>query len=80
VKWVICIYGIIFGTYPLGAWMSEMVHISRDAGMDALANPTFLHNQKMLCIFGPFQVATLIFVVFITALKPWRRRKAKIQP
>lgn len=76
VKWVICIYGIIFGTYPLSPWMTEMVHISKDAGLGALSNPTFLHNQKMLHIFGTFQAMTLLFAVFITCLKPWKRKRA----
>lgn len=77
VKWAICIYGIIFGTYPLGSWMSEVVHISKDAGLGALSHPIFLHNQKMLCIFGTFQAMTLVFAVFITSLKPWKNRKGR---
>lgn len=79
IKWAICLYGVIFGTYPLGPWMSELAHISSKAGLEALSNPTFLHNRQMLLIFGTFQAATLIFAVFITALKPWKRRKSKNQ-
>jgi hypothetical protein len=75
VKWVICLYGIIFGTYPLGPWMSSLAHMSKEQGLDALNNATFLHNQKMLMIFGTLQVCTLVFAVFITALKPWKKRK-----
>ena len=74
VKWVICLYGVIFGTYPLGPWMSGLAHISKEQGMAALADPTYMHNRTMLLVFGTFQAATLIFAVWITALKPWKRK------
>jgi hypothetical protein len=74
VKWMICLYGVIFGTYPLGPWMSGLAHISRQKGLAALADPIYLHNRTMLFTFGTFQVLTLIFAVFITALKPWKKR------
>ncbi|MFC1821739.1 hypothetical protein ACFL9T_03465 [Thermodesulfobacteriota bacterium] len=77
VKWVICLYGVIFGTYPLGPWMSGMARISKELGMQALSDPTFVNNQNMLMIFGTFQASTLIFALFITTLKPWKKRKGK---
>jgi hypothetical protein len=75
-KWMICLYGVIFGTYPLGPWMSGLAHLSREKGLAALADPTYLHNRTMLFTFGTFQVLTLIFAVFITALKPWKKRSS----
>ena len=75
VKWVICLYGVIFGTYPLGPWMKGLVQISQKAGLGALSDPVFLHNRKMLLIFGTFQTLTLVFAVFITSLKPWKKTK-----
>jgi hypothetical protein len=74
VKWVICLYGVIFGTYPLGPWMSELARISKAKGLGALGDPVYLHNRRMLWIFGTFQAATLVFAVFLTALKPWKRK------
>jgi hypothetical protein len=75
VKWCICLYGVIFGTYPLGPWMSGMAKISEKLGMEALSDPTFMSNQRNLIIFGTFQACTLIFAIFITTLKPWKKRK-----
>ena len=74
VKWIICIYGIIFGSFALAPWLRKMISISLNEGMEALMNPTFLHNQEMLLLFGTFQTATLIFAVFLAALKPWEKR------
>ena len=75
VKWVICIYGIAFGTYPLGPWMTSLAEISKEEGLTAFSNPVFLHNQKMLMIFGTFQASTLIVAVFLSALKPWKKKE-----
>ncbi|MFC1883769.1 hypothetical protein ACFL2O_03265 [Thermodesulfobacteriota bacterium] len=79
VKWIICLYGVIFGTYPLGPWMSSLAQISKEKGMDALADPTYIHNRTMLYAFGTFQALTLICAVFITALKPWKKKRAQTQ-
>ena len=54
--------------------MSGLAHISKEQGMAALADPTYMHNRTMLLVFGTFQAATLIFAVWITALKPWKRK------
>ena len=77
VKWVICLYGVIFGTYPLGPWMSGLASIAKEKGLSALTDPAYLHNQTMLYLFGTFQAATLIFAVFITALRPWKKKEGK---
>lgn len=74
VKWIICLYGIIFGTYPLGPWMTGLARISKEKGLEALFDPVYLHNRSLLWTFGTFQAATLIFAVFITALKPWKKK------
>ena len=72
VKWIICAYGVIFGTYPLGPWMSNMAHIAKVKGLDALLDPTYLHIKEMMLIFGTLQAALMILAVFLTALKPWK--------
>jgi hypothetical protein len=73
-KWLICLYGVAFGTFPLGPWQNSLVRIARDEGISDLGNPTYLHNTRMLYVFGPFQVYTLAFAVFVTALRPWQRK------
>jgi hypothetical protein len=74
VKWVACVYGIVSGTYPLGPWQSSLMDISKEQGLKALVDPTYLHNKHMLCILGTFQVFTLIFAIFVSALKPWEKK------
>jgi uncharacterized membrane protein len=74
VKWVICIYGVAFGTYPLGPWMKSLAHISKVQGLAALSDPTFVHNRLMLMVFGTFQAITLIIAIFLTTLRPWKKK------
>ncbi len=75
VKWGICIFGVIFGTYPLGPWLEGMMHMAKEQGLGALSNPEYAHNQLMLMILGTFQGVTITFAMFLSTLKPWKRRK-----
>ena len=75
VKWCINLYGVIFGTFFLGPWLNSLPPIALNKGLTALSDPTFMHNRRMLIIFGTFQVATIIFAVFVSALKPWKKKK-----
>ncbi len=75
VKWIINLSGVIFGTFWLGPWMNALPPITKAEGLDALENPTFVHNTTMLYIFGTVQALTLIFAVFISVIKPWKRKK-----
>jgi len=75
VKWIICIFGIVFGTFWLGPWLSDMAHIAKDQGLKALADPEYLSNRQNLIIFGTSQALTVVFAAFISALKPWRKKR-----
>jgi len=72
-KWIICVYGIVFGTYPLGPWLEGMMHMAGDQGLAALSNPAYRHNQLMLMVFGTVQGITIAFSIFLSTLKPWKR-------
>ncbi|MBU2510029.1 hypothetical protein KJ966_01785 [bacterium] len=74
IKWIICAFGIIFGTFWLGPWLSGMAHISEVKGLGAFSDVDYAHNLRMQLIFGTFQGLTLIFAVFISVLKPWKKR------
>jgi hypothetical protein len=73
VKWAICLFGVAFGTYPLGPWLEGLVSLAREDGLAALNDPAFAHNESMLMIFGTMQTVTLVFACVISSLKPWGR-------
>jgi hypothetical protein len=77
VKWIICLFGVSFGTYPLGPWLSGLVRISGERGLTSFQDPVFLHNRSMLFVFGTFQALTIIFAFFVSVLKPWGKKKAR---
>jgi len=74
VKWCINIFGLISGTFFLGPWLNALPPIAKIKGLEALSDPIFLHNRKMLMIFGTFQAATIIFACFVSVLKPWKKK------
>jgi uncharacterized membrane protein len=75
VKWIICLFGIVFGTFYLGPWLSDMAHIAGEKGLAALSDPQYKHNRIMNLTFGTFQIATVIFAAFISVLKPWKKKR-----
>jgi len=74
VKWIICVYGMIFGTFWLGPWLSGMADIAEEQGLQALSNLDYLSHRHHSMIFGTFQVLTIIFAVIISVRKPWKRK------
>lgn len=72
-KWCICIFGIVFGTFWLGPWITEMAELTRNQGLQALSDPVYMQNHVNLMIFGTFQACTVIFAMVISTLKPWKK-------
>jgi len=75
IKLAINLFGVIFGTFWLGPWLNLLPKLSKVQGLDALTNAMYIHNQHMLYIWGPFQMATIMFALFISVLTPWKKRK-----
>ena len=76
VKWIICIFGIIFGTFWLGPWISEMSNIAKNKGMEALTDSLYTGNRYKVMVLGTFQTWTITFAMFISTLKPWKKKKS----
>jgi len=74
VKWIICLFGIVFGTFWLGPWLSGMAAMAGDLGLKALNDPDYLGNSWNSLVFGTFQALTVIFAAFISVLKPWKKK------
>lgn len=76
-KWIVTIAAILFGTFFLGPWESNMMEISGKLGILSLADKNYVYNEKMNFIFGCLQVLVLLVTVFVSIFKPWKRRKLK---
>ncbi|SHO53475.1 hypothetical protein [Desulfopila aestuarii] len=76
-KWIVTITAILFGTFFLGPWETNMMEISGKLGMSSMSDDEYLYNEKMNLIFGTIQVLLLIVTIFISIFKPWRSTKGK---
>jgi len=56
-----------------------MMEISGKLGMASLNDQSYLYNEKMNVIFGEIQCIVLINTVFISIVKPWKKKKSKNQ-
>jgi uncharacterized membrane protein len=73
VKWILTISVMLFGTFFLGPWLNAMESISASNPQAALQDPTFLGNWQLTSFaLGP-QVLLLLFMIFISVLKPWKK-------
>jgi len=75
IKWILTVASIIFGTFWLGPWLNGMEELSAVERALALDNPTSLHYRLMLTISSPIQVGSLVFMVFLSVFKPWKKWK-----
>ncbi len=71
-KWVITVVAILFGTFYLGPWETNMMEISGDLGIKAINDSEYLYNQRMNLIWGTVQVVFLLATVFVSIFKPWK--------
>ncbi|MEI8166370.1 MAG: hypothetical protein WCG26_08325 [Chloroflexales bacterium] len=64
---------MLFGTFCLGPWLNGMAAIAATDPMGVLQNTTFLDNRQLLSLtVGPMMLA-MLFLVFISVIKPWKR-------
>ena len=75
VKWIVTVTAIVSGTFFLGPWEASVVEISGRLGMAAIDDPNYTHKLKMNVIFGSLQALVILITVFISILKPWKRKK-----
>lgn len=76
-KWVVTVTAILFGTFFLGPWETNMMDISGQLGILSLNDPAYLYNEKMNLAFGTVQLLVLLVTLFVSIFKPWRPKKAK---
>ncbi|WP_235919477.1 hypothetical protein [Heliomicrobium undosum] len=74
VKWVLTVVAILFGTFFIGPWLNELVEISRIERILALQNAVYLSHFQSHALSSLVQIASMIFMIVISVLKPWGKR------
>ncbi|EIJ81758.1 hypothetical protein PB1_02425 [Bacillus methanolicus PB1] len=70
---------LIFGLGNiLNIFVQRSIKITSSKGLHALQNPDYLFNRNMLLMAAAIQTTILVFIVVISVLKPWGKRKKKI--
>ncbi|MFC1495278.1 hypothetical protein ACFL6W_08360 [Thermodesulfobacteriota bacterium] len=79
-KWIVTVAAILFGTFFLGPWETNMMEISGEIGILSFSDQEYLYNENMNLIFGSVQVLVLMITIFISIFKPWKLSKSKKNP
>lgn len=74
-KWVLTLVAIFCGTFFLGPWEETMLHLSKEMGMLAIINESYVSSEKNLLLFGTIQTLFLIAAIFISIFKPWKGKR-----
>lgn len=74
-KWVITLFGIVFGSFWLGPWIDENTALSQKFGEKVLNLPQYIQNEQFLYFFGTFQFCTLLFALYLSVIKPWKSKR-----
>ena len=69
------IVAILLGVIWLGPAIDTLVAISEVEGLSALQNPEYVSAWNIGAILGIVWLLLLISAVFISVLKPWRKRE-----
>ena len=73
IKLVLTIAMAVFGTLALGPWTNESVSLVQEMGMEAINNSQYQHMQLMQMIFGSLQLSMMLFLLYLTVYKPFKK-------
>ncbi|NMG06205.1 hypothetical protein [Brasilonema sp. UFV-L1] len=79
VKWIATVTLIVTGTIWLGPWTNAITAISDAQRLQALQNPLYVFDQKAVVVGAIIQTLCVLVIIGISVLKPWGRRKLKVQ-
>ncbi|MGI6125721.1 MAG: DUF2269 domain-containing protein [Planifilum sp.] len=74
-KWVGNSLAILFGAMCMRVWIHDSFPILFADGMNPLQNPAYLENRRLLVMGTLVSLSILTFLVVISYLKPWGKRK-----
>jgi hypothetical protein len=77
VKEVLTICLIFTGIFFLSDWLSELLAIAETHGASAIGHQEFIMRRNQLLAGGFFNISAMVFMVIISVIKPWGKRKGK---
>ena len=77
VKWIIVIIQIAYGTFILGPWVEHNIQIAETMSSNLSNYPVYFENLTKISIGGTIQLFFLVFIVYLSVIKPWKKNKTK---
>ncbi|MBO9128790.1 DUF2269 family protein [Bacillus sp. 165] len=76
VKWILFMIQTFIGIFVVDKLMLVNMMILENQKSMALNNPVFIHNHTLRQYAVIFQVVTTIFILCISVIKPWKKKKS----
>jgi lipoprotein signal peptidase len=70
IKWILNVGQIIFGTFFLGRWLYYNTLLINQNSINLLTESNFIRNENLAKSFSFLQVFLLLFVIWISVMKP----------
>lgn len=70
IKWILNVGQIIFGTFFLGRWLYFNTLLINQNTLYILTDADFIRNESLAKNFSFLQVILLLFVIYISVMKP----------
>ena len=74
VKWVLTVACVLFGTFYLGPRINGQPILSQELGLSAATDLGYLANRLENMMGGWLQMVSLVFMVVISVIKPWKKQ------
>lgn len=74
VKEVGTVLSIGLGIVAMGTWTRQAIALTTAHGLEAVSNPAYIVNQRMLLAGIAVQIVSLSALVVISVFKPWGQR------
>jgi putative copper export protein len=78
VKLIMTVICILVGIFVLGPTVNNQPGIIAEYGLFALTEPDFQSNKFFCLLGGGVQLLAILFLLAISTLKPWARKKKNI--
>ncbi len=79
VKWILNVGQVIFGTFFLGRWLHYNTLMINENTINLLNDQSFIRSENLAKSFSVLQVLLLLFVIWISVMKPRLRSSLKPQ-
>jgi hypothetical protein len=77
IKWILTVAMILFGVFFLGPWVDGTARLAGERGLVALDDSLYSVTALRILGFSVVQIALLVFMLFLSTLKPFGKRGAK---